>query len=104
MSLSRKKISPTSAMHFFKLCFRSTLFFAALILYIINRVRRTGEHFGGYEDKPLFLLFLWAVFVVEMILRFFPQKSRAWVVKNSLPGIIVLHKPDGVAQLPLPLR
>ena len=77
MSLSRKKISPTSAMHFFKLYFRSTLFFAALILYIINRVRHTGEHFGGYEDKPLFLLFLWAVFVVEMILRFFPAKVES---------------------------
>ncbi|MBQ7816796.1 MAG: hypothetical protein IJ339_05545 [Oscillospiraceae bacterium] len=71
------KLSKISAMHYSKLVFRSVLFFVALIIYIINRVNGTGEYFGGFDKKPAILIFIWAVFVAEMFLRFFPSKLES---------------------------
>lgn len=89
-----KKFSPTSAMHIFKLCFRSVLLLTALALYVVGRIRHTDSLFGGYEKKPVFLFLLWMIFVVEMILRFFPtrmesmgcQKQFARNYKPTPPG------------------
>lgn len=52
MSTKARKISKTSKKHYLKLIARSVLFVAALILYIVNRVKGTGELFGGYEKLP----------------------------------------------------
>ena len=66
-------LSKTSAMHYAKLVFRSTLFLVALAVYLYNRITGTGEYFGGLDKRPFILSFIWIVFVVEMILRFFPS-------------------------------
>ena len=39
----RPALSPTSTLHYCKLVFRSCLLLAALVLYIINRVRGSGK-------------------------------------------------------------
>ena len=72
-----KKLSPISTMHLIKLIYRSGLFCAAAILYIINRINQTGSLFGGVENSPLILILIWLVFVVEMIFRFFPSKIES---------------------------
>lgn len=64
-------------MHYLKLIVRSALFVLALILYIVGRVKRTGEMFGGYEKMPWLLVLIWIVYAVEMLLRFFPSKLES---------------------------
>lgn len=71
------KISKISSQHYVKLVYRSALFLAAAAVYIVNRVRRTGSLFGGYEDKPVILGFIWVVFAVEMLCRFFPAPTES---------------------------
>ena len=73
----KRKLSKISAMHYTKLVFRSALFVIALITYVVNRILGTGEYFGGLDKKPLILIFIWIVFVGEMILRFFPSKLES---------------------------
>lgn len=73
----RKKLSKISAMHYSKLVFRSVLFIIALLTYIVNRVNGTGEYFGGLDKKPAILIFIWIVFVAEMVLRFFSSKLES---------------------------
>ena len=70
----KHKISKISILHYYKMIFRSLLFMAALILYIVNRIR--AGSMGIMEKIPMdgLLLFIWTVFVIEMILRFFPSK------------------------------
>ncbi len=75
--MTKKRISNISAIHYFKLIFRSALFLCAAIVYIVNRVKATGETFGGIEDSPWILAVIWSVFVVEIFLRFFPSKIES---------------------------
>lgn len=65
------------ALHYVKLVYRSALFVGALILYIINRVNNTGNYFSGFEDNIVFMSCVWFIFVVEMILRFFPSSFES---------------------------
>ena len=76
-NIKKHKMSKISVMHYSKLFFRSALFLIALALYIINRISGTGEYFGGLDKKPAILIFIWLVFVIEMILRFFPSKMES---------------------------
>ena len=70
-------MSRISIIHYFKLIFRSCLFIAATIVYIINRMQNTEHMFISAEHQPFILFLIWAVFVVEMILRFFPSKLES---------------------------
>lgn len=71
------KLSKISALHYFKLFFRSFLFIAATLLYILHKINGTSESFGGYENNPIILNIIWIVFVCEMILRFFPSRFES---------------------------
>lgn len=64
-------------MHYIKLVYRSGLLLAALVLYVINRVQKTGKLFGGVENDPIILMIILLVFVVEMVLRFFPDRIES---------------------------
>lgn len=75
--MKRKRLSKISLMHYWKLVFRSVLFLAATVIYILNRIYNTGSMFGGIEDKPVILVLIWLVFVAEMLLRFFPSKLES---------------------------
>lgn len=68
-----RKLSKISLLHFFKFFWRSALFIAATAMYIYHRVHLTPFPFGGWEEKPWFLFFVWCLFGVEMVLRFFPS-------------------------------
>ncbi|MBQ5783052.1 MAG: hypothetical protein IIV99_06690, partial [Oscillospiraceae bacterium] len=74
---AKQILSKTSTMHYIKLVFRSGLFVAALIIYIYNRAVGATSPFGGLERQPFILTFIWVVFVLEMILRFFPSKLES---------------------------
>ena len=77
--MSDKKIhlSKISALHFFKLIFRSALLVCATISYIFNRIHHSGEIFGDVKRLPIILGIIWIVFVLEMLLRFFPSNAES---------------------------
>ena len=65
-----KKISTISAMHYVKLAVRSAVFIAVFILYIIDGDMMLKDHL------PLAIT-VWVLFVVEMVLRFFPSRLES---------------------------
>ena len=73
----RIKLSLISSMHYAKLVYRSALLLAALTLYIVGRVRAGGDLLTGFLDHNLIMDVIWLVFVVEMILRFFPSRFES---------------------------
>ena len=70
-------MSRISVIHYLKLIFRSCLFIAATMVYIINRANGTGKYFGQCTHLSYVMRLVWIVFVVEMILRFFPSKLES---------------------------
>ena len=88
---TKSKISVISAHHFAKLIFRSLLLLFSLVVYIINRLQRTGETFGGIEDNNLGVGVIWLIFFVEILLRFFPSRTESMgcqkqFAKNFIPS------------------
>lgn len=77
MKKNKIRLSKISALHYSKLFFRSVLFIAATVLYIFNKINGTGKSFGGYENDPVILSIIWIVFVLEMVLRFFPSRFES---------------------------
>ncbi len=77
MSKWKHKISDISYLHYIKLICRSILLIAALVLYVVNKTKKSEDLFLGIEDKPIVLSIIWVVFVAEMILRFFPAKIES---------------------------
>ncbi len=75
--MKNKKLSVISLQHYIKLVARSILFASAAILYIINRINKTGNPFGGLGREPLILGAVWCIFFVEMLLRFFPSRIES---------------------------
>ena len=73
----RFRLSLISTMHYLKLVFRSILFITALVLYIIDKARNTGNLFGGITEKPIVLLIVFVIFTIEMFLRFFSFKTES---------------------------
>ncbi len=78
MKSDKKKISRISALHFFKLYFRSLLFIIALVVYVINRVEGNSDKpFGNIGDEPFVVSIIGVVYIVEMLLRFFPSSLES---------------------------
>jgi hypothetical protein len=78
-------------MHYIKLVLRSVLFLTATLIYVLNRIFETGKSFGGLQSNPWVLGIIWLIFVVEMILRFFPSKIESMgcqkqFKKNYIPS------------------
>ena len=73
MSQTGKRISRISAIHFGKLVFRSLLFIAAMIFYILVR----NDLYPEMNSHPALLIILWIIFFVEMVFRFFPSKFES---------------------------
>lgn len=76
---TRKKIyiSHISTLHILKLIFRSCLLLATTILYVVNRIRQSGNLILDAEHKPFILSFIWLIFVIEMFFRFFPSRLES---------------------------
>jgi len=76
-SKKRRKLTSIMRLHYLKLFLRSALFLGALSLYVTNRFLGSEDPFGGVEDMPLILSVIWAFFVVDMLLRFFPSRFES---------------------------
>jgi len=76
-NIRHKKLSKIMILHYWKLTFRSFLFMSALILYIYNRLHKTGSSFSGFDENKIVLVIIWCIFTVEMILRFIPSRFES---------------------------
>ena len=77
MKATKMNMSKIVLLHHVKLGFRAVLFLSALTVYIINRIKGTGEIFGGFEKNSLLLGAIWFVFFIEMLLRLFPSNAES---------------------------
>ena len=69
----RVRISAVSALHYVRLVYRSVLLVLLLISYILYRLELGDDLTSWLEKRPVMLTVSWAVFVFEMVLRFFPS-------------------------------
>ena len=67
----KRPLSTISALHYFKLVYRSLLLIAAFIEYLFTRLENISGRF------PLVLSIIWIVFAFEIVLRFFPSKHES---------------------------
>lgn len=74
---NKKKISVVSTLHYIRLVYRSALFILLLISYIRNRLFSEATVIEKAEKLPAILFITWAVFVMEMIMRFFPSRLES---------------------------
>ena len=77
MRRNGKKLSKISALHYYKLFFRSALLIAALIIYIIDPARFCAALLGKIPEGPFIFAVIGVVFSAEMILRFFPSSVES---------------------------
>ena len=73
----KRRISAVSALHYVRLVYRSVLFVLLLAEYIHYRMLRGEGIISRLEKSPPILIITWAVFVVEMIFRFFPSRYES---------------------------
>ena len=73
----RRSLSLISLLHYYKLVFRSLLFLAALVYCIFFQTKAPAEVFQSPLTAPAILGVIWILFVVEMILRFFPSRAES---------------------------
>lgn len=71
------KISIVSMLHYVRLIYRSVLFILLLISYIRFRMYSGQTLTEKVESTPVILYVTLAVFVVEMIMRFFPSRYES---------------------------
>lgn len=64
-------------MHYVRLIYRSVLFLLLLGGYISYRINSGDELTAFLEKRPVIIIVTWAVFVFEMILRFFPSRFES---------------------------
>ena len=74
---SRRRISVVSTLHYVRLVYRSVLFLLLLISYIRYRSSGGDEITTLMERIPVLLVVTWAIFVGEMIFRFFPSRFES---------------------------
>ncbi len=72
-----KKISVVSTLHYIRLAYRSILFILLVISYVRFRLFNEESIIDSVEKMPTIIIVTWAVFVFEMIMRFFPHKYES---------------------------
>ncbi len=70
----RRKLTTVSVLHYVRLAYRSVLFILLLVTYILQKVYSGEDIMSQLGRRPAILMVIWAVFVVEMVLRFFPSR------------------------------
>lgn len=73
----RRRLSAVSTVHYFRLFYRSALFIVLIIQYISYRMHYGADFLERLERRPVILMVMWVVFVVEMIMRFFPSRYES---------------------------
>ena len=76
-TLRKKRISVVSTLHYIRLIYRSALFILMLIAYLRYRFFQGAPLLEHVERLPVIIYVTWAVFVLEMIMRFFPSKYES---------------------------
>ena len=71
------KLTVVSTYHYIRLVARSITFLILLIYYVFYRLRGGENIEQVIESHPFVLVCIWAFFLVEMILRFFPSKFES---------------------------
>jgi hypothetical protein len=74
---NRKRISVVSTWHYIRLVYRSVFFVLLLIAYIRFKFYSEASIIESAESMPTIIIVTWAIFVVEMIFRFFPSKFES---------------------------
>ena len=77
MKPSKPSTTAVCALHYAKLLIRLAIFITLLVLYVLHHVRGGDNLETVIESRPLLLVAIWAVFVVEMVLRFFPSRFES---------------------------
>ena len=75
--MKKHRLTPVSVFHYVRLCYRGGLFLWLLADYILFRINRWEDIASRLEQWPAILIIVWAVFVFEMILRFFPSRYES---------------------------
>ena len=73
----KNKLTPISVLHYVRLVYRSALFILLVIGYIRFRMGRGDGLTAELEKRSVILIVTWAVFVIEMIMRFFPSRYES---------------------------
>ena len=73
----KRRISIVSTLHYIRLVYRFALFVMLLISYIRFRLYSEESIVESAERIPVIFYITWAVFVAEMIMRFFPSKYES---------------------------
>lgn len=71
------KLTVVSTYHYVRLVARSVTFLVLLYYYIMYRLKGGRDIEQIAEEHPQVILFIWAVFLIEMILRFFPSRFES---------------------------
>lgn len=71
------KLTAVGAWHYFRLVYRSLLFLVLLGMYISYRVNQSADITNRLEKRPVIILIIWIVFMVEMVFRFFPSRLES---------------------------
>ncbi len=71
------RLSPVSTMHYIRFALRLIIFGVLLVLYVLYRLFGGDDIASVIESYPALLVLIWAVFVAEMIFRFFPSRIES---------------------------
>lgn len=71
------KLTVVGTIHYCKLVLRSAIFVTLLVLYILYKTRGGNDIESILESRPLILVAVWAIFVIEMVFRFFPSQYES---------------------------
>ena len=71
--MKKRKLTVVSTLHYIRLIYRSALLLALLVAYLAYRFQNGPAILTKMENRPKILIVIWAVFMLEMLLRFFPS-------------------------------
>jgi hypothetical protein len=96
-----RRITLVCGFHYVKLVYRALLLFAAVLMYVITRVK--GMTLPAYFPPLLqwSMLLIWVVYAAEMICRFFPSRLESPGCQKQFKRN---YKPTGETQPNLPAR
>ena len=74
---NKNRISIVRTLHYIRLAYRAVLFIMLLIDYLRFRLFSSATVIESVERLPVVIYITWAVFAVEMVMRFFPSKYES---------------------------
>ncbi len=75
--MGKNKISVVSKVHYLRLVYRGILFVLLLLAYIRSKLYSEPTVVESVEKIPVIIYVTWIVFVVEMVMRFFPSEYES---------------------------